>query len=46
VGLLHGLLEPFNADVGVNLGCREALVTEKLLNSFQISAAVKEMGRE
>jgi hypothetical protein len=41
VGLLHGLLEPFNADVGVNLGCREALVTEKLLNGLEIGAAVE-----
>lgn len=40
----NGLFKSFDADMGVNLGCRQALMPEQLLNRFQVRAAVQKVG--
>ena len=46
VGFLHSFVQSFDADVGVDLGCGEARVTEKLLHRLEVSTAIEQVGGE
>ena len=46
MGLPIGGLQATGRDVGVDLGRRQVLVAEQLLDDAQVGAAVEQMGRE
>ena len=44
MSLTSGILETANRGVSVDLRCRKALMTKKLLDASQISSSVKKLG--
>ena len=44
MGTVVGTFNPLRGDVGINLGGREAGVTQETLDTAQVSAGIKKMG--